>query len=123
MAISVDKVKKIQTQTIDLGELIVSINPVTDKEWDAFEKLVAAHKSLMKIETDALLQLPLLPEPKAIKILGARKDCPRCQGAGSVIDLLQPGLPSRPCTCKDVPNTDWPKVKQEWKEALAPAEA
>jgi len=59
MAISQDAVKKIQTQTIDLAELIVSINPVTVKEWDAFEKLVAAHKSMTRIDTDSLRQLEL----------------------------------------------------------------
>jgi len=59
MAISVEKVKQIQSQTVDLGELILSVNPVTDKEWDCFEKLVAAHKNLMKIDTDSLLQLEL----------------------------------------------------------------
>lgn len=59
MAISQDKVKQIQTQTIDLGELITSINPVTPQDWDAFEKLVAAHKSMTKIDTDSLRQLEL----------------------------------------------------------------
>lgn len=59
MAISQQAVKQIQKQTEDLAELIVSINPVTVKEWDAFEKLVAAHKDLTKIDTDALRQLGL----------------------------------------------------------------
>lgn len=122
MAISVDKVKKIQTQTIELGELITDINPILDKEWDALEKLVAAHKNLMKIDTDGLLQLPLPLEPKAAKTPGPRKDCPKCQGAGSWRDTVSPDAPSRPCPCKDIPDSDWPKIKQEWKEALEPAE-
>ena len=67
MAITNDKVKQIQTQTEDLAELILSINPVTDREWDAFEKLVAARKSLAKIDTDSLRQLEL-PLPKREKV-------------------------------------------------------
>jgi len=59
MAISQGGVKQIQTATIELGELIHAINPVTIPEWDAFEKLVAAHKSMAKIDTDSLRQLEL----------------------------------------------------------------
>lgn len=59
MAISQDKVKQIEAQTEDLAELILSVHPVTVKEWDAFEKLVAAHKSMTKIDTDSLRQLEL----------------------------------------------------------------
>lgn len=59
MTISQDKVKQIQTQTIELGELIHSVKPITPQEWDTFEKLVAAHKSLTKIDTDSLRQLEL----------------------------------------------------------------
>ena len=59
MAIPQKAVKQIQTQTIELGELIHSVKPVTTQEWDAFEKLVAAHKSLTKIDTDSLRQLEL----------------------------------------------------------------
>ena len=59
MAISQDAVKKIQTQTIELGELIHSVKPTTPLEWDAFEKMVVAHKSMTKIDTDSLRQLDL----------------------------------------------------------------
>jgi len=59
MAISNDQVEQIQTQTIDLGDLILSMKPVTEREWNAFEKLVAAHKSLTSIDADSLRQLHL----------------------------------------------------------------
>jgi len=59
MAISTEKVKGIQELTVDLGELIHSINPVTEKEWAVFERLVQAHQSLRRADTDSLLQLEL----------------------------------------------------------------
>jgi len=63
MAISNDKVKEIQSLTSDLGEIIHTINPVTDKEWTVYEALVDSHKKLRRADTDALLQLELpLPE-------------------------------------------------------------
>ncbi len=120
MAISLEHVKEIQRQTIDLGELILAINPVTEKEWDAFEKLVGAHKNLMKVDSDALLQLPL-PLEGAVKKSHPRKDCPLCKGKGKMSQPSDsPDLPPRPCTCRDVPESDWPAVKREWKEALQP---
>ena len=63
MAISNDAVKQIETATVDIGELIHKINPVTNAEWKAFEKLVDAHKALRSIDTDSLRQLEL-PLPK-----------------------------------------------------------
>ena len=70
MAITNDQVKLIQTQRIELEELILSIKPLSEKEWDAFEKLVAAHKTLTKIDTDSLRQLEFtypLKEPADVK--------------------------------------------------------
>ena len=122
MAISVDKVKAIQTQTIELGELILKVNPVSEKEWDAFEKLVGAHKNLMKIDTDSLLQIPLPFEPKKEKVPQARKDCPRCKGTDLYRDPASETNEARPCNCKNVEDVAWPQVKKEWEEALAPVE-
>ena len=59
MSISNDQVELIQTQTIDLAMLIMSLNPVSDREWDAFEKLVAAHKSMTRIDIENLYQFEL----------------------------------------------------------------
>ena len=59
MAISNEMVKDIQSLTVDLGELIHSLNPVTDKEWAVFERLVQAHQALRRADTDSLLQLEL----------------------------------------------------------------
>lgn len=123
MAISVDKVKAIQATTIDLGELIHAINPVTDKEWDAFEKLVSAHKNLMKIDSDALLQLPLPLKAKATPDLKPRSDCPRCQGKGTYTDPTDKSGSQRLCPCKHIDNTTWERVKAEWVAELAPAKA
>lgn len=120
MAISNEKVEDIQELTATLGELIVGLNPETEKEWDAFSKLVDAHKSLRKIETDGLrqLQLPLGSEPDKIY----RKDCPRCEGKGQWADPVAPLGPFYPCTCFDISKKAWPQVKKEWEESLAPAE-
>jgi len=59
MAISNDKVKEIQALVVDLGEIIHSINPVTEKEWTVYEAMVDAHRKLRRADTDALLQLEL----------------------------------------------------------------
>ena len=59
MAIANEKVKAIQTLTVELGEIIHSINPVSTKEWGVFERLVQAHQSLRRADTDSLLQLEL----------------------------------------------------------------
>jgi len=59
MAISNEKVKDIQTLTSNLGELIHSINPVTEKEWGVYEAMVNAHQKLRRADTDSLLQLEL----------------------------------------------------------------
>lgn len=123
MSISVEAVKKIQTQTIDLGELILSINPVTEKEWDAFEKLVGAHKNLMKIDSDGLLQLPLPLEQKKPAPPKFRTDCPRCGGTGLYRDQAARMKGARQCNCNEVENQAWPQVKLEWEKELAPAEA
>jgi len=59
VAISNDKVKEIQSLTVDLGEIIHSISPVTEKEWTVYEAIVDAHRKLRRADTDALLQLEL----------------------------------------------------------------
>ena len=45
--------------TEDLADLIKNFHPGRDGEWDAFEKSVAAHRQLRKIDFDALTQLNL----------------------------------------------------------------
>lgn len=66
MAITNGAVKEIQRTTVDVGELIHSLCPVTIAEWKAFEKLVDAHKALRGIDTDSLLQIELIPsKPEA----------------------------------------------------------
>jgi len=123
MAISVEKVKQIQAQTIDLGELILSINPVTEKEWDAFEKLVSAHKNLMKIDSDSLLQLPLPLAEKKPAPPKFRPDCPRCSGTGEWTDPSDKSGTPRACNCNEVEDFAWLQVRTEWEKELAPAES
>lgn len=66
MAFQEKQVKQLQALTSDLGELIKDTIPVTTEEWDAFYKMVSAHKNLTKIDTGALMQLPLpLKDAKA----------------------------------------------------------
>ena len=123
MAISVDKVKQIQSAKVDLGELILSINPVTDKEWDAFEKLVSAHKNLMKIDSDSLLQLPLPLETSKKATPSFRQDCPRCKGTGEYFD--DPEKDNRPsvCVCDQIADKQWAVIKADWETQLSPVEA
>lgn len=118
MPISVDHAKKIQTYTSDLGDLVKELNPVTEKEWAAFEACVTAHKHLMKIDTGEFLQLSLPFDAKAKKEAKPRKDCPRCQGTGQWVDPDDTANTPRPCNCKDVENKAWPKVKADWKNLL-----
>jgi hypothetical protein len=59
MTITDDQIRQIQKIEVDIGEMIRQINPTLKREWQAFEKLVAAHKALRDIDTDALLQIGL----------------------------------------------------------------
>jgi hypothetical protein len=120
MPITNEQVKKIETFTSDLGDFIKTINPVTDKEWDAFNKLVDAHKNLMKVPTDELRQLPLFNQEKKRKKAKPRTDCPRCKGAGAYIDPQDSTRTSRVCVCRDVEDEAWPQVKAAWEKQVAP---
>lgn len=123
MAISNEKVKTIQTLTIDLGEIIHSINPVTEKEWTVYEALVDAHRKLRRADTDSLLQLELplkVEEPQTPKF---RKDCPRCGGSGLYRDPTSQSHEPRRCNCNEIVDQAWETVKKEWEEQLATAEA
>jgi len=121
MAISQKHVKAIQRQTEDLGELILAINPVYEKEWDAFDKLVSAHKNLRKIDMDALRQLELPLTTKPTEEAKPRKDCPRCAGSGKYRDPSDLDHEPRSCNCGEVEDIAWEKVKKEWEQQLAPA--
>lgn len=122
MTISNDKVKAIQGLTVDLGEIIHSINPVTDKEWSVFERLVQAHTALRKADTDALLQLllPGIDEKPATPEF--REDCPRCSGSGKYIEQTDQRSLPRPCNCNEVEDEAWENIKMEWETQLQPSE-
>lgn len=122
MAISNDKVKEIQSIISDLGEIIHSINPITDKEWSVFERLVQAHTALRRADTDALLQLELPLSPRPEPQPKFRKDCPRCGGSGLYRDPDAESNEPRHCNCNDIDNVTWPTVRKEWEEARAPIE-
>ncbi len=51
-------IKGIEETTKTLGELIVSIEPANPHEWDAMEKLQAAHKQLRSIDITELIEEP-----------------------------------------------------------------
>lgn len=123
MAISQKHVKKLESITADLGDLIRELSPCTIKEWDAFDGAVAAHKNLRKLDTDSLRQMELPMEAKASKAPKSRKDCPKCAGSGLYRDPNSTDHEPRPCNCKDVDTVAWPQVKKEWEEALQPVEA
>jgi hypothetical protein len=50
-----DQVKKIEELTKEMGKLVTEIEPRKPAEWDAMEKLTAAHKQLRSIEIADLL--------------------------------------------------------------------
>lgn len=64
MAISQESIKELERITSDLGDLLLTMRPVTIKEWDVFDGAVTAHKHLRKLDTDNLrqLELPLVKE-------------------------------------------------------------
>ena len=115
-------VKLIQSLELDLGELIVRCVPHSKAEWDAFEKMVAAHKNLMKIDTDSLLQMELPLKEVEVAAPVPREDCPRCSGTGDFIDALAPDDDPRPCTCPFFEDVAWDTVKEEWAKEYIPAE-
>ena len=51
-------VKQIQDLTKELGALVVGLEPANPQEWDAMEKMQAAHKQMRSIELDALVEQP-----------------------------------------------------------------
>ena len=56
MAILNDAIMEIQEITEDLAKVIHFLNPVTDKQWDIYERLIQAHQLLRKADTDALIK-------------------------------------------------------------------
>jgi hypothetical protein len=123
MAIANKEVKKLETITSNLEELINSCHPIRPKEWDAFEKMVAAHKNLAKIDTDALRQIGLPGFGEKVKTGRPRKDCPRCGGTGQWHDPADQTSEYRQCSCFAVEKEAWPQTKKDWAEQLKePAE-
>jgi hypothetical protein len=51
-------VKEIQDMTKQLGELLVTIEPATPADWEAMEKMQAAHKQLRSIDIAELIERP-----------------------------------------------------------------
>jgi len=117
-----DDIKQIETMTSDAGDLIKKLNPVTDAEWDAFNKLVDAHKNFQKVDTDGLRQLPLIKSPKTARKPRPREDCPRCQGRGEYVDRNDSSKTPRVCVCRDVEDAAWEGVKASWAKQQTPAE-
>jgi hypothetical protein len=57
----INKVKEIQELTEQTAELLLNLKPKTGDEWDAMEKLQAAHKQLRSIDITELVE----KEPRA----------------------------------------------------------
>ncbi len=51
-------VKEIQEITTQLAKIIVSIEPANPQEWEAMEKMQAAHKQMRSIEIAELTDKP-----------------------------------------------------------------
>ena len=118
----VKHIKKLQALEVELGELIVATTPNSKAEWDAFEKMVAGHKCLTKIDSDALRQMELPLEEKPKPLPAYWEDCPRCGGKGQFVDQADPLGNPRPCNCNEVEDIAWPNIKKEWEEQLTPVE-
>ena len=59
-------IEKLQNVTQELAELIIDTKPRTVREWDALEKMVAAHQKLAKIDTEVLRQLEFALSPSKV---------------------------------------------------------
>ncbi len=53
-----ETVKEIVDLTSQLGKMLVTIEPKTPSEWDAMEKMQAAHKQLRGIDIAELVEKP-----------------------------------------------------------------
>ncbi|MDD5081746.1 MAG: hypothetical protein PHU08_00090 [Dehalococcoidales bacterium] len=51
-------VKQIQDLTAELGELVVGLEPKTPAEWEAMERMQAAHKQMRGIAIEELIEQP-----------------------------------------------------------------
>jgi hypothetical protein len=51
-------IKEIESITDALGKILVTVEPKTPAEWDAMEKLQAAHKQMRGIEIAELTEKP-----------------------------------------------------------------
>jgi len=51
-------VKEIQTITAELGKMLTTIEPETSSDWEAMEKLQAAHKQMRSIDITDLEEKP-----------------------------------------------------------------
>ena len=99
----VNSIKGIQR---GLAHLLVVIDPQNEDEWNAFERINAAHKQLRGMEYSKLGQLSLIPKEKEVecpeckgtKIVkdgtGADAMCPKCRGQGVIPEsALQAAMP------------------------------
>jgi hypothetical protein len=55
-----EKIDSLRDIVENMEQLILSFSAYSDEEWDALEKLVAAHHFVRRIDFDALTQLDLL---------------------------------------------------------------
>ena len=51
-------IKQLQEISTTLGKIIISVEPVTHQDWDAMEKMTAAHKQLRGIDMAELVEQP-----------------------------------------------------------------
>jgi hypothetical protein len=117
------QVKKLEATIANLEEVINEFHPSKPKEWDTLEKMVAAHKSLSKIDFDALRQIKLPGFDEPVKAGRPRKDCPRCGGTGQWVDPADKSGKPRQCSCFAVDKEAWPQTAKDWAELMKePAE-
>jgi hypothetical protein len=53
-----DLIQQLQDLTATLGKMIVSFEPTTPQDWEAMEKMQAAHKQMRSIDIAELIEKP-----------------------------------------------------------------
>jgi len=88
-------VQRVKGIKVELGRILTEIDPQNDPEWEAHDKITAAHRQLRNIEYSKLGQL-MLPETNPPEI-----ECPTCKGRGDIGDSIGDGFQSVFCPqCK-----------------------
>lgn len=57
--LNIEQITQLGDLSTELGDLIIKATPSTAADWENFDKMVAAHRQLRKVDIDAASQLEL----------------------------------------------------------------